>query len=135
MKSLIDSLDGHSLAVRNHGETRVYDGRGIIDLYRLVTGTDFLCGADVADKVVGKGAAALMILGGVKRVHALTVSRQALALFADSTATVSYDTAVDAIINRSGTGPCPVESLCADCSTAEQCLPLITTFVEKLESN
>lgn len=135
MTDLAKQLEGHSLVVRNHGETCVFDGRGVSDLYRLVTEGDLLRGAEVADKVVGKGAAALMILGGVKSVHALTISRPALALFARSTVAVTYDKPVDTIINRTGTGPCPVEALCAECTTAEQCLPLISTFIEKLKKD
>lgn len=134
MTTLIALLEGHSLVVANGNDTRVFDGRGISDLYRLVTGEDatLLNGATVVDKVVGKGAAALMILGGVKRLHALTISKAALNLLANSDVTVTFERCVDAIINRAGTGPCPVESLCADCRTAAECLPLITQFVNQL---
>lgn len=137
MKQLINMLDGHSLVVANGNVTRLYDGRGVSDLYHLVTGPDapLLSGATVVDKVVGKGAAALMIVGGVKRLHAITISDAALNLLADSHITVTYDKSVDAIINRAGTGPCPVESLCADCHTAAECLPLITKFVTQLAKN
>lgn len=35
------------------------------------------------------------------------------------------------IINRAGTGICPVEKLCENCTTAADCLPLINDFVNK----
>lgn len=55
----------HSLVVAGDG-IRTFDGRGISDLYGILTEhPDWLRGASVADKVVGKGAAALLILGGV----------------------------------------------------------------------
>lgn len=137
MNRLIRLLDGHSLVVANGNDTRVFDGRGISDLYRLVTGDDaaLLSGATVVDKVVGKGAAALMILGDVKRLHAVTISKAALNLLSNSKITVTYDKVTDAIINRAGTGPCPVESLCADCHTAAECLPLINKFVTQTAKN
>ena len=70
------------------------------DLYALLReDSDFLKGASVADKVVGKAAAALMILGEVGELHADVVSRPALDLFADSGVRVSYGTAVPHIIN------------------------------------
>lgn len=74
----------HSLVVSN-GEVRTFDRRGVADLYALLReDSDFLKGASVADKVVGKAAAALMILGEVGELHADVVSRPALDLFADS---------------------------------------------------
>ena len=80
----------HSLVVSN-GEVRTFDRRGVADLYALLReDSDFLKGASVADKVVGKAAAALMILGEVGELHADVVSRPALDLFADSGVRVSY---------------------------------------------
>lgn len=65
----------HSLVVSN-GEVRTFDRRGVADLYALLReDSDFLKGASVADKVVGKAAAALMILGEVGELHADVVSR------------------------------------------------------------
>lgn len=83
----------HSLVVSN-GEVRTFDRRGVADLYALLReDSDFLKGASVADKVVGKAAVALMILGEVGELHADVVSRPALDLFADSGVRVSYGTA------------------------------------------
>ena len=128
--------ENHSLAVLNGGVT-TYDGRGVSDLFRLLTdGKQRLRGATVADKVVGKGAAALIILGGVAELHTDVISEAALALLAAADVKVSYDRVVTHIINRAGTDICPVEKLCKDCRTAAECLPLIEKFVnEKLQDN
>ncbi len=107
--------------------------RGVMDLLRLLEASPcVLDGACVADKVVGKGAAALMILGGVSAVFADVISRAALELLADAGIPVGFGECVDAIINRAGTGVCPVETLCRDCATADECLPLIKDFVRQL---
>lgn len=108
----------------------VFRERGVADLYRLLT-TDaaLLRGAFVADKVVGKGAAALMILGGVAELYADVVSRGALDLLAAEGVRVEYRLAVPHVINRAGTGICPVEQRCADCATAAECLPKIADFL------
>lgn len=119
----------YSLVVSKAGRITTHTGRGISDLYCLYPGLE---GADLADKVVGKGAAALMILGKVRSVHADVISEPALALLKRSNVSVAYSTLTPNIINRSGTGLCPVETLCLDCLTAEECLPKITEFINNL---
>lgn len=135
MESLISMLHAgcHSLVVRNGNDTRTFDGRGVADLHRLLRcEPSLLGGASVADKVVGKGAAALMILGGVKVLHADVVSTPALLLLRDSGIEVTFEREVPHIINRKGDGMCPVEALCSNCNTAAECLPLIDEFINKI---
>lgn len=120
-----------SCVIRNAGEIRMFYNRGIQDLYRLLKEEPaFLAGAFVADKVVGKGAAALMILGGVKEVFADVASRPALALLEAARIKTEYTRAVPYIVNRTQTGMCPVEQLCGECATAQACLPPIERFIE-----
>ena len=60
----------HSLVVAN-GEVCTFNGRGVIDLYHLLQDDPgFLYEASIADKVVGKAAAALLALANVKEVYA-----------------------------------------------------------------
>ena len=68
-----------------------------------------LQGAHAADKVVGKAAAYLYVLLGVRFVHAAVISKPALDVFACHGIEVEYDTLVDAIQNRTKTGFCPME--------------------------
>ena len=122
-----------SCVVRNGDEVRIFRERGVKDLYRLLREEpQLLDGAFVADKVVGKGAAALMILGGVEELFADVVSRAALDLFAAAGKAVAYTVAVPHIINRADDGICPVE-LCAEAQTAGECLPLIEGFIRKMQ--
>ena len=68
MEELINLLHsgGYSCVIANRDNIRTFTQRGVADLYDLLTQEpDFLKGASIADKVVGKGAAALMILGGI----------------------------------------------------------------------
>ena len=135
MERLMEILrsGNHSLVVAG-SEIRTFDGRGIADLYRIFTlEPDFLAGASVADKVVGKGAAALMVLGGVKEVYAGVASSAALTLLHNSGIAVRCDLEVPHIINRKGDGICPVETLCGDCTTAAECLPRIEQFMQQLK--
>ncbi|MCC8071942.1 MAG: DUF1893 domain-containing protein [Bacteroidales bacterium] len=127
---LLDS--GCSLVVYSPMTSQVstYHSRGIADLYELYTSCpEILQGASIADKVVGKGAAALMILGGVRVVYAQVVSQSAKKLLQEAGVEISFDTVADYIINRQATGMCPVEKLCSQAITAEECLPLIQNFI------
>lgn len=120
-----------SCAVCRDGEVKTYWEKGVKDLYRLVKEQpEELAGAFVADKVIGKGAAALLVLGKVDEVFAEVISAPALALLETYGIEVGYTDCVPNIINRSHTGICPVEELCKDCRTAEDCLPQIENFIK-----
>lgn len=125
---------GYTLALENLGRRVGFTGRGVADLRRLLREEpELLRGASVADKVVGKGAAALMLLGGVARLHADVISRSALRLLEIQTERpeVSYDTLTDGIRNRRGDGPCPVEALCAGTDDLKECYTLISEFTDR----
>ena len=120
-----------SCVIRNGKDIRVFRERGVKDLYRLLKEEpEFLKGAFVADKVVGKAAAALMILGGVKELFAGVASFPALELCRKTGLRVGCIHEVPYIVNRTRTGQCPVETLCRDCATAAEALPLIRNFIE-----
>ena len=122
-----------SCIIHNNGTTHAFHERGVKDLYRLLMqGPEILSGASIADKVVGKGAAALMIAGGVAWIYADVISEAAMELFKHSRVEVQYAEIVPNIINRTRTDICPVEKLCRDCKTADECLPLIDKFIKKM---
>lgn len=133
----------HALVVRTAGgRTLAFDGRGVSDLLRLHTmEPETLRGAWVADKVVGKAAAALMALGHIAALHADVISRGGLGLLieplpqADGNtqhAHVSYTTLTDHITNRAGTGWCPLERACHDAETPEECLRRIKAKLQDM---
>ncbi len=131
----LHTLNASLVLARGGEEVKGYFGRGVNDLYRLLTEEpDALRGATAADKVVGKGAAALMALGGVRELHAAVISKPALKLLRKHGVYVIYGTRVEDIRNRSNTGLCPIEASCAGCTTAEECLPRIREFLEKQQN-
>lgn len=137
-RPLVDMLHAErlSLAIETSDGIRTgYRGHGVSDLYRVITTEPAtLKRASVADKVVGKGAAALLALGKVSEVWADTISHSALAMLRQGGIQVEYATLVPYIINRRGDGICPVEQLCADCDFPAECLPLIAEFLSNQES-
>jgi hypothetical protein len=83
--------------------------RGVAFLMELYQSGTRLDGFSAADKVVGKASAMLMVLLGIQTVHAIVMSRPAAKMFDQSGVSYTYDTITDRIINRAGTGTCPME--------------------------
>ena len=121
--------------IANAGKIRTCTQRGVADLYDLLTREpEFLKGALIADKVVGKGAAALMILGGIKELYTDVVSSNAMDLFQTSDVKVDFVQEVPFIWNRDHTGWCPVETMCSEEESAEAILQLIRGFLERIKN-
>ena len=139
MNELIDILDNQnaSLVIRDaQGAIHTLHGRGVSDLHNILHNMpQWLNGAMVADKVVGRGAAALMILGGVKQLHTVLISEPAIEFLEKAHVKFSYGKRVPAIVNQAGTGFCPVETLTANCTSPQESLPLIDQFVSSLKSS
>lgn len=122
-----------SCVIANGDKIESFYQRGIKDLYELLNSNrSLLEGATIADKVIGKGAAALMIAGGVTMVYADVISEPAMELFKQFSIKVEYDKKVANIINRRGDGICPVEERCTECNTIEECLVKIEEFVKSI---
>lgn len=117
--------------VRQGEEVRMMHERGVMGLYQLLMREpEFLRGASVVDKVVGKAAAALMIIGGVKELYTPVISRLACELLERTEIKVDYLRCVPHIINRTQTGWCPLETRCAEWHTPEECLQQIEEFIK-----
>lgn len=112
-----------------------FSERGIRTLFRLYENEpETLRGAFIADKVVGKGAAALMVLGGAASVYADTLSEPALQMLQEAGLPTTFGQCVPRIKNRTGNDFCPVEKRCLDCTAAEECLTAIRKFMEEQDS-
>ena len=115
MKQLIDILhsEGLTLVVKSgDGTIHRFTQRGVKDLLTLVTtAPEVLHNAIIADKAVGKAAAACMVQGGAKQVWADVMSEPAMTLLRAYGVEAECSTLVDHIINRTGTDWCPMERL------------------------
>ena len=81
-----------------------------------------------------KAAAALMAMGGVRDVYAFTLSRQAVEMLNARGIPWSCGEMVDHIVNRDGTGWCPMELCCRDCTTPDQCHAAIIKKIEEFKN-
>ena len=134
MKELIDILHKEELTLvvkSADGTLHRFTQRGVKDLLTLVTEhPDVLKGAIIADKAVGKAAAACMVMGGVHQVHADVMSEPALALLQNHGVTARYGQLVDHIINRAGTDWCPMERLSRDEDDPAAIIQKIKDFIQ-----
>lgn len=135
-KELINVLvdEGCRGVVRSvQGELRTFSRRGVADLFNLVADEpDFLRGASVADRVIGRGAALLLVKGGAREVYAQVISFGALEVLRSVGIETSFDKEVPNIINRTGTDICPVEKLTASTSSPDEAYERIKQFLDSM---
>ncbi len=104
---------GYTLVLLCGEQVYTSDERGIRPLLeRVLSGTDD-SGGYAADRIVGRAAAMLYILLRVRAVYADVMSKDAALLLKDAGITASYGTLTDTIMNRDGTGSCPMEAATA----------------------
>lgn len=130
MNKLISLLhiERHSLVIDN-GRIHKFDGRGVSDLFRLLQEVpDILCGSSIADKVIGKAAAALMIQGNVREVYGDIISTSAISLFRKNGVEISFATEVHHIINRTKSDWCPIEKACYELDSIDEIFNVVQSF-------
>ncbi len=103
------------------GQVRTLNERGIKPLLVLLAEASApLCGATVADKVVGKAAAFLFVCGKIKALHAGVISAPAMQVLKKYDIPFTYDIVTEKILNRDKTGFCPMETKVWDIETPEE---------------
>ena len=96
--------------------------RGVAPLLNWLDSKTDLKDFSAADRVVGRGAAFLYCLLGVKEVYALVMSRPAAEVLQSHGILADAGTFVEGIINRTGTGPCPFEAAVMDIQDTQEAL-------------
>ena len=109
--------------------------RGIAPLVQWIEEKKDLAGFSAADRIVGKAAAMLYILLGVKAVYAPVMSEKAYEVLSGRGIRAAYDTLVPAIINREGTGSCPMELTVADIGDPAQAFTALKKKIAQLKES
>ena len=86
----------------------------------------------VADKLIGKASAMLLTLSGVKEVFTFTLSKAGKEIFDKYGITYSYDKLVDYIVNREGTGMCPMEMTVKDIDDLKEAFEALNRKLEAM---
>ena len=122
----------YTCVVYKEGTMYTSHSRGVSPLVEWIqNGTD-LAGFSAADKVIGKASALLFVLLGVTAVYTPVVSEKAAEVFTQYEIELEYDQKVPMIINRVGTGPCPMENAVEGISDPETALWKIQQTLKEL---
>lgn len=88
---------------------------------------------DIADKVIGKSAAMLLIKSQVKHIHAIVLSQHAKDILDHYDVSYTYDEIVPYIINRTHTGMCPMEKSVLEIEDLNQAFVVLQETLKELK--
>ena len=113
---------GQSIALIKANKVIFTDrSRGVMPLLKLLDSQpELLKDALVVDKIVGKAAAMLLTLGGVKEIHTYMLSKNGRAFLESRGISVTAQCDIDMIQNRQKDGICPFEKSVLDTDDLEE---------------
>ncbi len=117
------------VAVKDGNVICCKEGGGIKPLLHAIDelGED-MKGSCVADKVIGKAAAALCVFGGVIGIYTPVMSRSAVGILEENGVVYSADYMAQGILNKDKSDLCPLEKLTADADCCEDILDIVREF-------
>lgn len=130
-KKLLDN-GGYTCVLCKEDITYTTAERGVKPLLEWLDSKTEVRGFCAADKVVGKAAAFLYVLLGVKEVYAHVMSESAIHTLSEYGIQSVCDISVQGIINRAGTGPCPMEQAVRGVDNPKQAQKAIINTLKQL---
>lgn len=128
------SLKGHSIAICKDGIITVRDEKGIAPMMHFIAENRDLQGYSVADLIVGKAAAMLFYKVGVEHVYGKVMSQSGKVFLEKNHIEVEYDTLAEHIVNRTGTGICPMEETVADLEDVNEAYDALCEKIKELKA-
>lgn len=108
--------------------------KGVSPMLQFLSSGADLRGFSAADKIVGRAAAMLFILAGAKEVYADVMGAQAVDLLAAHGIEASCGELVEEVLNREGTGPCPMEEAVRGIDEPIRALAALVSALERLRA-
>lgn len=93
---------------------------GIKPLIKLLNENTNLKGFSIADKIVGKAQAMLIVKAGIKEVYAKVLSKNGESILKKYNINYTYEVLTDQIINHQKTDICPMEKVVKDIDDIER---------------
>ena len=111
VKNKLEESSASLVVLTKQGEIKEFYNKRVIDIVYLIKNEkETLKDATVADKVIGKVAATLLTLSGVKEIYAKTISEYAVSVLKKYNIKYVCENKVQYIINNDKTGMCPMEN-------------------------
>lgn len=104
-------------------ESRLSGVAGLIQAIESINGS--LHSSSVADKIVGRAAALLLIYSHVSEVYAVTMSKWGLTALEEAGIKAEYDNLVPKILNRRGDDICPFEKISLTVSSPDEAYKML----------
>lgn len=124
----------YSCVIADRDRVMTSRAHGIAPLLERAERSERLEGAFVADRIIGKAAAMLLVVMRVASVYGQVMSREAEALLSANGIEVEYGALTDHIINRSGDGLCPMEQAVRDLTDCAAAPAVLRRRVEELRA-
>jgi hypothetical protein len=119
-RQMIKDGKASCVLIKNDRIMRTVSGQGVAPLLSIYEKEpELLQGAFVVDKVIGKAAALLLVLGGAKGAYGLVVSTAGCAYLMARGFQVNYGELIAKLSNRTGDGICPLENSVLDTDDPE----------------
>lgn len=130
-----NNLEGHTICLCKDGNCIYSEKRGISPMMNFIAEGRNLAGFSAADVVVGKAAALLFIKCGIKDVFAKTLSESGRKVLELHGIPCTYETLTEKIINREGTGMCPMEKTVLEIDDAEEAYSALKRKLQSMLKN
>lgn len=126
-----------SLAIVRDGkvifESRLSGISGLIQAIESING--LLQSSSVADKIVGRASALLLVYSHVSEVYADTMSKWGLTVLEEAGVKAEYDTLVPKILNRRGDDICPFEKISLTISSPDEAYKILKAAMTSFKHN
>ena len=111
LKEMLYSKNASLVVGYSNGEIKEYYQDRVNDIKNILQNDEnALKDASIADKVIGKLAASLLVVAGVTEIYADVISEYAIPILEENKIKYEYKTKVPYIINKDKTGMCPMEN-------------------------
>lgn len=126
------ALAGHTIALCKGEDVVTSDKRGVAPMVDFIREGRDLRGYSAADKIVGKAAAVLFIKAGIKETFAEVISKSAEEMLSLRGVPFSFAKETERIINREGTGLCPMETAVSEINDIDAAFDAICRRLDSL---
>lgn len=126
----------HTFVCINEDTVFTSEKQGIAPIMELLhKDKNLLKGAYIADRVIGKAAALLLIKGEIKELYADIISEHAMLVLKKSNIIVSYGKLVPYIENRKKDGMCPMEETVLNTESPEEAYVKLKEKIQSMQTN